>query len=336
MQGRLENQIKAEKKIEKLLEDLPKEVTEFYINFSSDSEFRSCLQYIYKIKRFLVWYCDSNKIEMEDIDFTSITDTEIAEYLKYSETKETSKGKEYTSFSYRKQIWSALNSFFDFLYKKRKITNNPVELIKRPSKDDKVEHVHLSKKDLDKMIKVIQKDIGLTGVKSDRERWKMRDLAILYTFIFTGMRESALCEIDINKIDFGTDTIEVIDKEHKVNTYTIAPKLKNVLIAWLEDRKILLGDKENDALFISSKYSRINQDTVRLMIRKYSKEALGYSVSPHRLRAAYGNLIYQQTRDIELMSRGMKHASISTTRLYVESDENKINKQVADILSGIF
>ena len=143
MQGRLENQIKTEKKIDKLLEDLPKEVKEYYINFSANKEFRSCLAYIQKIKRFLTWYCNENSITYEEIDFSEITDIDIANYLRFSEKKETSEGIEYTSFSYRKQIWSVLNSFFDFLYKKRKILNNPVDLIERPSKNDKVEETKL-------------------------------------------------------------------------------------------------------------------------------------------------------------------------------------------------
>lgn len=336
MQGRLENQIKAEKKIEKLLSDMPRDVRKYYINFSANKEFRSCLGYIQKLRRFLVWYSLENSIDMEDIDFNNITDMDIASYLKKSETKETSNGEEYTSFSYRKQIWSVLNSFFEFLDKKRIIDENPVRLVERPKKNDKVEHEFLQKSDLDKMIELIQKEIGIGSSKNTTERLKMRDLAILYMFIFTGMRESALCEIDLDRIDFGKNTIKVIDKEHKTNTYSISLKLRNILIAWLEDRKVLLGDTESDALFISNQKKRINQETVRIIIRKYSEQALGKKISPHRLRAAYGNIIYQETGDIELTSRAMRHANISTTRIYMKNDEEETNEKVSDILGDLF
>ena len=53
MQGRLENQIKTEKKIQNLLKDMSIEVEEYYINFSANKEFRSCLIYIQKIKNGL-------------------------------------------------------------------------------------------------------------------------------------------------------------------------------------------------------------------------------------------------------------------------------------------
>lgn len=333
MQGRLENQIKAENAIKILLKDLPREVNEYYINFSTDSEFRSCLSYIQKLKRFILWYCEENNIKMSSINFNKITDIDIAKYMKKAETKETKNGSTYTSFSYRKQIWSTLNSFFKFLYEKNKIDQNPVSKVKRSSKDDDVKHVFLEKEDLDKMIDSV-KDI----IRNDKfnAKWGLRDLAILYTFIFTGMRESALCEIDLNKIDFDNGTIEVIDKGHKVNTYTISETLKKSLQDWINERKKIMKDCENDALFISNQKTRITQQSVIRIVNKYSEKVLGQKVSPHRLRAAYGNIIYNQTHDIELTSKAMKHKNISTTRIYMKNDEKKVNDKVANIMSNLF
>ena len=336
MQGRLENQIKTEKKIDALLADMPSECTKYYLNFSANKEFRSCLGYIQKIKRFLLWYGKKHKVKMKDIDFNSITDTDIANYMKYCETKETSDGVEYTSFSYRKQIWSILNSFFEYLDKKRWIDGNPVRFVEYPKKKDRVEHIFLSKDDLDKMISCIESEIAILQANNEDDKWKVRDLAILYTFIFTGMRESALCEIDVDKINLEENVLEVIDKEHKKNTYAISPKLKEVLMDWMKCREKILGKESNDSLFISNRKERINQGTVRYIIRTYSENALGQKVSPHRLRAAYGNIIYQQTRDIELTSRAMKHENISTTRIYMDDNEKMVNNKVADILGNMF
>lgn len=248
----------------------------------------------------------------------------------------TKEGVKYTSFSYRKQIWSILNSFFDFLDKKRYIESNPVRLIERPTKKDKVSHVFLKQSDLDSMVQAVINGAGSDKAKEHQKEWKERDLAILYTFMFTGMRVSALSEIDINRIDFENNIIEVTDKEHKENTYTIPAKLKEVLLAWIDKRNELLGDIECDALFISRNRERINSNTVRHLIKKYSNEGIGQKVAPHRIRAAFGNIIYEKTKDIELTSRAMKHEGIQTTRIYMESDEMKVNNQVASILENVF
>ena len=218
MQGRLENQLKVEKRIKEILKEMPRELTEYYINFSSNREYRSCQSYIEKLRTFLTWYSKEENIDIMDIDFTKITDLEIANYLKKIEFKNTKDGVKYTSFSYRKQIWSILNSFFDFLDRKRYIESNPVRLIDRPTKKDKVNHIFLKQNDLDAMIQAVTNGAGSETAKMHQKEWKKRDLAILYTFMFTGMRVSALSEIDMNRIDFENNILEVTDKEHKKNT----------------------------------------------------------------------------------------------------------------------
>ena len=317
--------------------ELPKEVNEYYLNIAPSKEFRTCFEYVKKIKCFLQWYSEQFKVNLQKIDFSQISDTEIAQYLKSIEIKTKSDGDtEFTSFSYRKQIYSIINGFFDYLYKKRYIINNPVSLLDTPKKKDKVEHVFLKEKDVDKILGAINSGAGNDRAVQRQEKWKARDLAIAYTFILTGMRESALCEIDLNKIDFENNKLEVIDKERKRNTYAISKKLREKLDLWLEVREELLGDAKCDALFISNQRKRMEAATVRAIINKYSESALGYKVSPHRLRAAFANMVYKETGDIEFTRASMKHENIATTKIYIESDEKEINEKVANILSKKF
>lgn len=337
MKGRLENQLKAEKKIENLLSDMPRVVSDYYLNFSASKEFRSCLSYVQKLKKFLLWYAAENKIELKGIDCSIIDDYDIALYMREIETKQTSDGiVEYTSFSYRRQIWSILNSFFIFMKKKGLRKDNPVEMIDYPTKKDNVKHVHLQREDLDKIVGAVLNGAGTKQMINYQEPWKKRDLAIVYTFIFTGMRESALCEIDMDSLDFDKNEITVIDKEHKTNKYPMPGKLKGYLKDWIEQREILLGGTKCDALFISNQRKRVNQGTVIALINKYSEEGLGYKVSPHRLRAAAINIIYNETGDINFASKFAKHENISTTRIYIEDDEHKTNKKIQNIMENIF
>lgn len=336
MQGRLENQIKTEKRIREILKELPREVTEYYINFSSNREYRSCQSYVEKLRTFLTWYSNEENINIMDIDFSKITDLEIANYLKKIEFKNTKDGVKYTSFSYRKQIWSILNSFFDFLDRKRYIDNNPVRLIDRPTKKDKVNHIFLKQNDLDAMIQAVVNGAGSETAKMHQKEWKKRDLAILYTFMFTGMRVSALSEIDMNRIDFENNILEVTDKEHKKNTYVITPKLKTVLLDWIEKRNEILNDIECDALFISRYKQRISSFTVRHLINKFSVEAIGQKISPHRLRAAFANIIYEETGSMEKTRIMMKHENVQTTLIYIENNDMEVSNEVANILENVF
>lgn len=336
MQGRLESQMKIDDRINNILTELPSEVTDYYLNISTHKEFRSCLVYVQIVRRFLNFYISRNKKTMKNMDFTKISDRDLSVFLKSIETKKNGDNVEYTSFSYRQQTWSGLNSFFEFLEKKRIINNNPMRLIDRPKNNDKVEHENLDANDLSQIIEAVNKGAGNQLAITKQKAWKDRDLAIIYTLIFTGMRESALCEIDMDKLDLENNILTVIDKGHKENEYEITPKLKAYLEKWLVTRETLLGGKESDALFISNRRSRITPLAVSNIVSKYAVEGIGRTTSPHRFRGAYITMIYEETNDIELASRGAKHEHISTTRRYIQTSEKEINKKVANIISSKF
>lgn len=332
MQGRLENKMKREIVIERLLKDMPQYVMKYYYNLSSSRESSSCLEYIRKIRRFLLFLNN----DMSKIQISKVSDTDISKFLKIIETKEKDGNIEMASFSTWKQYHTVLNSFFKYLYKIGYVDANPVSGIERIRKNDKVQHEFLSADDLKEILKAVDYGAGSKRSMNRQKEWRTRDKAIMLTFITTGMRETALCEIDINRIDFLNKTIFVTDKENKNNSYTMTPELVSTYYDWLEDRKEKLGEKQCDALFISNRRDRISSRTVIDLVKKYTFEGIGKEVSPHRLRAAYGNILLKKTGDIYFVSKAMKHANVQTTEIYIEDNERDVNNRVADIMNKLF
>lgn len=332
MQGRLENKLKREKIIMRILNDLPFYVTEYYYNLSSSRESSSCLEYIRKIRRFLLFI---NK-NISLIEISNVDETDISKFLKSIEVKEIDGDVQTTSFSTWKQYHSVLNSFFRYLKNKGYIENNPVEHIERVRKNDKVIHDFLSENDLREILKSVNYGAGNSRSVNRQKEWRERDIAIILTLITTGMRETALCEIDINRIDFKNRILTVTDKENKVNSYEMTPVLMQAYINWISCRKEMMNDKENDALFISNRRERMSSRAIIDLVRKYSYEALGKEISPHRLRAAYANMLLKKTGDIHFVSRAMKHANVQTTQIYVEDSEKDVNNRASKIMCEMF
>ena len=332
MQGRLENKIKREKVIENLLKDMPQYVTEYYYNLSSSRESSSCLEYIRRIRRFLLFL----DFDMNKINICNVTDIDISKFLKSIETKEKNGNVEMASFSTWKQYHTVLNSFFKYLCKRGYVDANPVDRIERIRKNDKVQHDFLSANDLKEILKAVDYGAGTRRSMNRQKEWRTRDKAIMLTFITTGMRETALCEIDINRIDFSNRTIVVTDKENKNNSYTMTPELISAYYDWLDDREKKLEGRECDALFISNRRERLTSRSVIDLVRKYTFEGIGKEVSPHRLRAAYGNILLKETGDIYFVSKAMKHANVQTTEIYIEDNERDVNNRVADIMNKLF
>ena len=332
MQGRLENKIKREKVIDNLLKDMPQYVTEYYYNLSSSRESSSCLEYIRRIRRFLLFL----DFDMNKINICNVTDIDISKFLKSIETKEKNGNVEMASFSTWKQYHTVLNSFFKYLCKRGYIDSNPVDRIERIRKNDKVQHDFLSANDLKEILKAVDYGAGTRRSMNRQKEWRTRDKAIMLTFITTGMRETALCEIDINRIDFANRTIVVTDKENKNNSYTMTPELISAYYDWLDDREKKLDGRECDALFISNRRERLTSRSVIDLVRKYTFEGIGKEVSLHRLRAAYGNILLKETADIYFVSKAIKHANVQTTEIYIEHNERDVNNRVADIMNKLF
>lgn len=308
MQGRLETELHQKKNTEDILKTLPEYVSNFYYNINVVNSPLTCLNYIRHIRTFLNY---------AGTDLDKIDDSVVARFfseIKYRKDKNGNMIKSSEALS--KVMWTVLNQFFEYLYKRGDIKMNPVKLIKRPRKADHVERIFLSMKDLNKILDSVYK-MG--------EPLADRDYAILYLFMNTGMRKTALSEMNLNSLDFDAHTISVIDKRDKLQVYEMTSEMEKVLNRWLAKRKSIINDKtENlDALFISPHRRRLNGVDIYRVVAKYSEEALGKSISPHKLRAAFVSNFYKASGyDIEATRQAVGHASISTTSIYITRANN--------------
>lgn len=330
MTGRLENQIKTEQKIKRTLKSLPQIVADFYYNISTSTEPKSCYMYIMIIKGFIEFIEELN-ISINDIDETIVT-----RYLKTKEQKTNKEGQvQSTSFSYRKVVYAALNNFLFYLKKKKIIKDNPMDEIKPIRNSDNVKRIRLTANDMENIISAVDRGVGSHRAIETQRPWRSRDKAILLLFIYTGMRETALTEINLNEIDFENNTFKIIDKRHKTQEYIINNRLKEALIEWIQDRELLLEDMRSDALFISVQRSRISPRAVSDLVKKYSKAGIGTEISPHKLRSAFCTILYDETKDINFVSQAVGHKNIETTQRYIVND-GQTKKKAVSLLDDIF
>jgi tyrosine recombinase xerC len=333
MKGRLEHSLQTENTIEKILDELPSVVTDYYYEFKSGRQPKSCLEYIRKINKFL---CFINQDDLKNIDISNITRLDVSKFLdSISYTIDNNGSKKESSLSYRQGYHSILKSFFDYLYDNQYINENPLQRIKRPKGEDYVHRIFLNEYELKDVLLAVETGAGNDRCVSRQYKWQNRDRVIMMLFIQTGIRETALSEINVEDIDFGTHTIKsVIEKGHKDKIFKMSSKLEGAMIEWIDTREKLLNGKEEDALFISSERKRISQRSLYEIVGKFTKEALGYSVSPHKLRAAFANLMLEKTNgNIYVVQQLLGHSRTDTTaKIYVKDNRNKYNDLAANII----
>lgn len=328
MKGRLENTLKRKQSIQRLLKDMPDYVTDYYYKIQASTESLTCYIYLGRIKHFL---------ETINKDISKVNETDIGKYLeKLSCTTDKNGNIRRTSHSYEQQTWTILNQFFEYLQYKNIVDKNPVSVIKRSRKKDVIERKFLSMDDLNKILDAAYEGAGNSIAKARQAEWKERDVLILFLFMSTGVRKTAVSEINIDDVSIENHCISVIDKRDKVHNYILTNDMEEILIKWLIKREKLLNGKRCDALFISKNMERLSANGVYDIVKKYSKEALGYSISPHKLRSAFISLYYEASgHDIDATREAVGHTNVATTSRYIVRENNARAEAAAFMSSNL-
>ena len=329
MSSRLQDGLKLQEKTQKMLQGLPQIVTDYYYVLAASREPYTCCQYIQEVSRFYKFLSD----EPQNYDITQIDETDIARYMQYIITKKNGTGE--LSFAGRKRIWSILNSFFSYLRKKRLIPENLMDYIDRPQQSDNIKRILLTEEDINKLMKTI----SIAPANDNRHgylRWT-RDICMFTLLVHTGMRVTALTQIDCSDIDLKKRELTIIDKRHKTLQYALNDTEYNAIFWWFGYRKGYLEELgvETDAMFITSRGERITKTGVAKLVREYSKKALGYEITPHKLRAAFCSILYDKTGDIEFVREAVGHANSQVTQRYIVKKESA-QKQASELLQNIF
>lgn len=154
---------------------------------------------------------------------------------------------------------------------------------------------------------------------------KERDFAIVTLFLNCGMRLSELVSINYNDIK-SDGTIVITGKGNKERTIYFNQACIDAITAYM---KVRPNDKVKDrALFLSSRYQRINPRTVEMMVNKYIDMAGlgGRGLSVHKLRHTAATLMYQHGNvDVLVLKEILGHENLGTTEIYthIQSDASK-------------
>jgi len=332
MSGRIEIENKINDEIIRKLESLPKEVKQWNeVLIISRKTAATRKVYIQIIEDFF----KSRELN----DTTEIEMLDVINYLSQKQTITIGGEKRVMSDSRMAQIWFALNSFFEFLKNINVFSQNFMDAIPKnkivSGNQIKKEKELLTEKDFNAILEAIDFPVR-TQYLTDLVTSVARDKCIIMLFMVTGMRKTALMEIDIDDIDMNEGTLRVIDKGRKEHIYYLQKKMLDVLDRWIKDREIVLYNirRYTKALFVDKDGDRVTRSTIDNIVNKYTKAALGKPLSPHKLRAGFCSIMYNKTHDIEFVRRAVGHSNISTTQRYIVTSKEE-KRKASEIMDKI-
>ena len=307
--GKEEHMIKGLEKMKRTLSNQPDYISGYYYNMRNSSKTASYKTHEVYVNHVIKFLNDINK----DIDKIRMDD--INRYLSDLSIKPNGS---LASGSYLVAVYSALKKFFKYLVDSERIEKDPMNGIERPApkKAEMVERTYLTKAEIRKLFKVVDGE----------DIWTKRNRAILVILFFTGIRNTALTEINIQNVDFDNNCIYVIDKGMKPKPCYLDDGKMEIIKDWVNVRNRIITSN-TDALFISSRgHKRITQETSRYVINQAS-EAIGHKISPHKARASFATNALNSGLSLYEVSKLMNHSSTQVTAAcYIQGQDERIKE----------
>ncbi len=254
-----------------------------------------------------------------DYDFIdSVTPEEVYAYMLYlSQVRK-------NGVRIRARRLTALREFYKYHNSKsRKIANNPVKDVDSPA----------IKPALPKYLSLEESIRLLESVPHDDPNYE-RDYCILTLFLNCGMRLSELVGIDLANIDADLSKLFVTGKGSKMRVIYLNSACRSALSEYLKVRQSKATQYgqpiiDKQALFLSSRRTRISNQMVQTLVYKYLDLAGlgGRGLSVHKLRHTAATLMYNEGEvDVLTLKDILGHEQLTTTQIYTHLSNKKLEE----------
>ncbi len=330
--------------IDKLLRELPDFAWEFNVGISMRTTPLTRLGYLRDIRVFCDYLVKRRfgKKTVKDIsvsDLDRLTPTDVEAYIDYLSAY-TLDGKKYSCKDYAKERKvSSLRALFKYFYKKEKLSSDIMSKVDSP----KTHLKPIVRLDVDEVVEILdeaENGENLTGrQKAFHKKTSVRDEAMLSLFLGTGIRISECVGLNRDDVNFNDNSFVVTRKGGDSAILYFSDEVANSLkryLDWLdgeiaEKTPFGLRVTDKDALFVSSKGTRITPRAVEMMVKKYASVTTPFKrITPHKLRSTYGTNLYRETHDIFVVADVLGHKDVNTTRKHYAAMSEDIRRDVVN------
>ena len=273
-----------------------------------------------KIERNIVPHAtELSEISISDVDLDFVSRVTLAEVYDYLSFLSRDKAKftrarteEYgLSASSRARKVSSIRGFYKYLTTKAKLLDeNPVQDLDSPR----------TKRSLPRYLTLEESKRLLNSVDGMH---KERDFCILTIFLNCGLRISEIA--GLNLTDIRADHIRVLGKGNKERNIYLNDATAQAINDYLVVRRNIAAIDRN-ALFLSSRRTRITRETLHAMVKKSLLRAGldSEKFSAHKLRHTAATLMLSNGVDVRTLQEMLGHENLNTTQIYTHVDNAEL------------
>ncbi|NNU88684.1 recombinase XerC [Geobacillus sp. MR] len=272
-------------------------------NGKSDNTIKS---YIAALSKFDEW------LNEREGSLADLTRYDVQSYIKALEQA----GKKASTIN---SVFAAIRVYCRFLGREELIGNISVP------KQQSVLNIapkSLEENELARVLRQVEKDAR--KLDGSYKKTGLRDLAIVYTLLYTGVRVSELVALNVADVELsdrkGTLFVRK-GKGDKAREIPLAREVRHYLREYLASR-----NDDNEALFVSNYGERIAVRTVQHLLAKYD-------IHPHLLRHTFIRKLVSEGVDIATAADLAGHNDINVTRRYSKPTPSDLRKAIEKAFS---
>lgn len=148
-------------------------------------------------------------------------------------------------------------------------------------------------------------------------KYWLRDIAVIETLFATGARVYEISNIKIDCVNLNTGLIKIMGKGGKERYIQVASaEILDILRTYYEHNSKAI--KRSGFFFVNSRGKRYTEQSIRMMIKKYTKLAgVERNITPHMFRHSFATYLIEEGVDVSCVQQILGHSSIKTTQIYI-------------------
>lgn len=216
--------------------------------------------------------------------------------------------KQYKQKTVKRKI-ASIKAFYCFLEEEEFIEVNPFRKIKVKFKEVETLPRIIPRKEIEQLLNHMYKNA--------KSKYEWRDLAVVETLFATGARVYEISNIKMENVDLDSGVMKIMGKGRKERYAQIGDEMVLSVLRnyYISNKKEI---KESGYFFVNRQGKRFTEQSIRLMIKKYSILAgIDRNITPHMFRHSFATYLIEEGVDISCVQQILGHSSIKTTQIYI-------------------
>lgn len=186
--------------------------------------------------------------------------------------------KTYKQKTVKRKI-ASIKAYYNYLEETETIAENPFRKIKVKFKETVTLPRIIPREEIEQLLNYMYQCLRENDAPSRKDL--LRDVAVVETFFATGARVYEISNIREDSINLNTGLIRIMGKGGKERYVQISsPDVLEILKQYYHENEDAI--RKSGYFFVNNRESRYTEQSIRLMLKKYTKQAgIGRNITPH-------------------------------------------------------